>query len=197
MEIFIVAGLGNPGLAYRNSRHNAGFWAADELARELNVKLSKRGMRAAIGEGVYNSRRVILVKPETYMNLSGEAVSAIMRYYKARPENLIVIYDDIDLPTGALRIRAGGSAGTHNGMRSVIACLNGEENFPRVRVGIGREYNGRELKGHVLGKPGKEERKLLDDACGKAAKAAMLIIEGKLMDAQAMYNKKSEQAVKE
>ena len=134
--------------------------------------------------------RVVLVKPQTYMNLSGDCVQRVLHFYKAPPERLIVLYDDIDLPVGALRIRASGSAGTHNGMRSVIACV-GSENFARVRIGVGEERRG-ELKDFVLGKPGKAEQAVLADVYQKAADAVQRIMAGRLSEAQALYNKKHE-----
>lgn len=187
---YIIVGLGNPGIAYRASRHNAGFRALDVLAARLGIRVSKRFRRALIGEGVYAGRRLLLAKPQTYMNLSGEAVQALLSYYKAPPGNLIVLYDDIDLPVGFLRIRAAGSAGTHNGMRSIIACLGGQEGFARVRIGVGKQQVGRDLAHHVLAKPSREEQALLDAAYADAADAVLLITQGRLPDAQAQYNKK-------
>lgn len=188
--MFLIVGLGNPGIAYRASRHNAGFCALDELAEKLNIRFCKRAHRALIGEGLYQGEKVLLAKPQTYMNVSGEAVQSILYYYKLPPERLLVLYDDIDLPVGALRIRANGSAGTHNGMRSIIACLGGEEAFPRVRIGIGKQVSGRKLADHVLGKPGKEEMELLREAYADAAEAALMILAGRLQDAQATFNKR-------
>ena len=186
----VVAGLGNPGLAYRKSRHNAGFLALDALAERLHIRLTKRGMRGLYGEGIFRGGRVLLVKPQTYMNLSGDCVQQILHFYKLPPEQLIVLYDDIDLPVGSLRIRANGSAGTHNGMRSVVACV-GSENFPRIRIGVGEAQRG-ELKDFVLGKPGKAALQTLDEVYQRAADAAQLIIAGRIGDAQARYNKKHE-----
>ena len=131
--MWIVVGLGNPGIAYRKSRHNAGFLALDALSDALHIRVAKRGLSGVYGEGVVGGERVVLVKPQTYMNLSGDCVQRVLHFYKAPPERLIVLYDDIDLPVGALRIRASGSAGTHNGMRSVVACV-GSENFARMRT---------------------------------------------------------------
>ena len=186
--MFVVAGLGNPGLLYKRTRHNAGFQALDVLAQELCVKVTKRGFSGEYGEGNYNGERVVLVKPTTYMNLSGDCIQAILHFYKCPVENLVVLYDDIDLPVGALRIRDKGSAGTHNGMRSIIGTL-GSENFPRVRIGVGGN-NGEDLRKHVLGKPGKEDQAQLANAFRDAASAVRLILEGKLPEAQARYNKR-------
>lgn len=188
--MYIVVGLGNPGIAYRASRHNAGFRALDALADALHIRLNKRAHRAIMGEGSCAGEKLLLVKPQTYMNLSGECVQSLMRFYKISLDHLIVLYDDIDLPVGDLRIRANGSAGTHNGMRSIIACL-GEDGFPRVRIGVGRQQAGRDLANHVLGKPNKEEQVLLNSAYEDAASAVQFILSGKLPDAQAKYNKKA------
>lgn len=188
--MWIVVGLGNPGIAYRKSRHNAGFCALDALSDALEICVSRRGLSGLYGEGAVNGERVVLVKPQTYMNLSGDCVQRVLHFYKAPPERLIVLYDDIDLPVGALRIRANGSAGTHNGMRSVVACV-GTEDFPRIRIGVGEERRG-ELKDFVLSKPGKAEQAVLEEVYQRAADAAQRIMAGRLSEAQALYNKKHE-----
>ena len=188
--MFLIVGLGNPGIAYRNSRHNAGFMALDVLSDKLNVSIDKRAHKGKIAELFLDGQKVLLCKPQTYMNLSGECVQELMAYYKLEPEQLVVLYDDIDLPTGELRIRKNGSAGTHNCMRSIIACLGGEEGFPRIRIGVGRQEPSRDLKNHVLGTPSAEDRELLRTAYEHAADAAFLIVKGCLNEAQAKYNKK-------
>ena len=186
--MYVVAGLGNPGILYQRTRHNAGFQALDVLADELCIKVAKRGFSGVYGEGNYNGERVVLVKPTTYMNLSGDCIQAVMHFYKCPVEHLVVLYDDIELPVGSLRIRDKGSAGTHNGMRSIIGTL-GSENFPRVRIGVGGN-GGEDLKKHVLGKPSKEDQSQLACAFADAAKATRLILEGKLPQAQAEFNKR-------
>jgi PTH1 family peptidyl-tRNA hydrolase len=188
--MYLIVGLGNPGIAYRSSRHNAGFLALDALAERLTIAVNRRAHRALTGEGYCNGQKVILAKPQTYMNLSGESVQSLVSYYKLPPDRLIVLYDDIDLPVGDIRIRASGSAGTHNGMRSILACLQNEEGFPRVRIGVGKQQPGRDLAAHVLGKPAKDEQELLAQAYQNAAEAAVLIVEGRLLDAQTKFNKK-------
>ncbi len=192
--MYLIVGLGNPGIAYQNSRHNAGFLALDTLAKKLNIPFNKRAHRSLVGEGYYGTEKLLLCKPETYMNLSGEAVQSALSYYKLPPERLVVLYDDIDLAVGDIRIRASGSAGTHNGMRSIIACLGGEESFPRVRIGIGKQKDERDLAAFVLGKPPKEDQELLQEAYAQAAEAALLIAEGKLQEAQSRFNKKPKKA---
>ena len=186
--MYVVAGLGNPGILYQRTRHNAGFQALDVLADELCIKVTKRGFSGVYGEGNYLGERVVLVKPTTYMNLSGDCIQAVMHFYKCPVEHLVVLYDDIELPVGSLRIRGNGSAGTHNGMRSIIGTL-GSENFPRVRIGVGGN-GGEDLKKHVLGKPSKEDQSQLACAFADAAKATRLILEGKLPQAQAEFNKR-------
>lgn len=188
--MYLIVGLGNPGIAYRNSRHNAGFQALDALMERIGAPAPRRAHKGKVSELFFEGEKLILCKPETYMNLSGECVEELMAYYKLPPERLVVLYDDIDLPVGELRIRASGSAGTHNGMRSIIARLGGEEGFPRVRIGVGKQALGRSLAAHVLEKPPKEERELLTEAFEKAADAALLIAKGQLSEAQAKYNKK-------
>ena len=186
----IIIGLGNPGKEYHRTRHNVGFDVIDVLSEKLGIALTKIDMHGLIGEGFVGGEKVILVKPQTYMNLSGDCVQRVLHFFKTPPEHLIVMYDDIDLPVGALRIRASGSAGTHNGMRSVVACV-GSENFPRIRIGVGEAQRG-ELKDFVLGKPGKAALQTLDEVYQRAADAAQLIIAGRIGDAQARYNKKHE-----
>lgn len=186
--MFIVAGLGNPGLLYRDTRHNAGYLALDRLAGELHIRVTKRGFSGVYGEGIRSGERILLIKPETFMNLSGECVAKVVRYYKAAPAQLVVLCDDVDLPPGALRIRQNGGAGTHNGMRSIIACL-GSEDFARIRIGVGDRERGA-LKDYVLGKPSKEEREILESAYADAAEAAQMILDGRIAEAQTRFNKR-------
>jgi PTH1 family peptidyl-tRNA hydrolase len=143
-----------------------------------------------LGEGELNGQRVILVKPQTYMNLSGDCLQQVMHFYKLPPEQLIVLCDDVDLPCGSLRIRARGSAGTHNGLKSIIACLN-SENFPRIRIGAGQDVS-LQLRDYVLKRPGKAEAALLAEAYEKAADAAALIVKGDVEGAQSRFNKRHE-----
>ncbi|MDO4493416.1 MAG: aminoacyl-tRNA hydrolase [Clostridia bacterium] len=188
--MFIIVGLGNPGVLYEKSRHNAGFQAIDVLSKRLGVTKFKLDMEGLIGEGRVGTEKVLLVKPQTYMNLSGNCVQKIAHFYKVEPKNVVVLYDDIDLPVGSLRIRANGSAGTHNGMRSVVACLN-SQGFPRVRIGVGASGDT-ELKDFVLGKPSKADQELLEKSFENAADAAERIVRGELDKAQMLYNKKHE-----
>ena len=184
----IVAGLGNPGLQYRRSRHNAGYQALDALSQKMHIRITKKGFSGVYGEGVYRGERVVLIKPTTYMNLSGDCVQAVLHFFKAKPSELVVLYDDVELPVGSLRIRANGGPGTHNGMRSVVSCV-GSEDFARVRIGVGDRAHG-ELADYVLGKPGKEEQKLLETAFDDASDAVVMILSGDIGAAQGKYNKK-------
>ena len=154
--MYIIVGLGNPGDKYEKTRHNVGFNVIDLLAKEYSIDVSKLKHKALIGEGRVGTEKVILVKPMTYMNLSGESVVDICNYYNVDLENVIVIYDDIDLDVGKIRIRKKGSGGTHNGMRSIIKCLGSNE-FPRVRVGISKPKNGQDLADFVLSRFAKED----------------------------------------
>ncbi|MFA6309693.1 MAG: aminoacyl-tRNA hydrolase [Clostridia bacterium] len=174
-NMFIIAGLGNPGLKYRNTRHNMGFCTVDILAERFNIKVSKLKFKALYGEGSIEGAKVILVKPQTFMNLSGESIREIVEWYKIPIENLIVIYDDVDIPIGTIRVRAKGSAGTHNGMKSVIYQVQ-SDSFPRIRVGVGRPKEGWDLADFVLGKFNEDEIKIIYDALVSAADAAVEII---------------------
>lgn len=186
----MIVGLGNPGISYQKTRHNAGFLALDKTAAALHIRVTKKGFSGLYGEGVRGGEKILLVKPETYMNRSGDCVQQVARFYRIRPEDILVLFDDIELPVGSLRIREKGSAGTHNGMRSVLACLNSED-VPRIRVGVGDKRQG-ELKDYVLKKPSAEERALLEGTYENAADAAILWLDGRIKDAQAKYNKKHE-----
>lgn len=150
--MFIIVGLGNPGREYENTRHNVGFMTVDMLADRFNIEVKRHNFRAVFGEGYIGGQKVVLAKPETYMNLSGWSVMELCNWYKPEHDQLLLIYDDIDIPLGTIRIRGGGSSGTHNGMRSVIYQL-GFDDFPRVRVGIGHADGQKGLIAHVLGAP--------------------------------------------
>ena len=156
--MYVIVGLGNPGKKYEGTRHNIGFEVIDYLSVKLDIPVNKIKHKALMGEGRIGTEKIILVKPQTYMNLSGESVLPILDYYNVPMENLIVVYDDIDTDTGKIRIRKKGSAGTHNGMRNII-FLSKDDNFPRVRIGIGRPSNGKDLADFVIGRFSKEEAK--------------------------------------
>lgn len=188
--MFVIAGLGNPGLQYRKTRHNIGFMAIDTLAKELKISIKTKAFGGLVGEGELNGQRVLLVKPQTYMNLSGDCLQAIMHFYKLPPRQLIVLVDDVALPLGSLRIRSKGSAGSHNGLKSIIACLNSQD-FPRIRIGCGQDESLL-LRDYVLKRPPKQELKALEDSYRQVQDALSLIVEGKIEQAQGQFNKKHE-----
>ena len=183
----IIAGLGNPGREYENTKHNVGFMTVDILAERLGINIGKQKFKALIGEGRIGTEKVILVKPQTYMNLSGESIREIVAFYKIEPEDLMVIYDDIDIPAGTLRIRGKGSAGTHNGMRSVVYQLQ-DDSFPRIRVGIGGEKGGRNLVAYVISGFPEEDREKMREAILKAADAAECFVTEGISAAMNRYN---------
>lgn len=186
--MYVIAGLGNPGKKYENTRHNMGFITIDQLAEKHNIKTDKLKFKALVGEGRIAGQKVLLVKPQTYMNLSGESVREVMSFYKLEPENLIVIYDDIDIEVGALRIRKFGSAGTHNGMKSVVYQLQSDR-FPRIRLGIGSQKKG-DLVNFVIGGFSKEEVPVLEEAVSNAVLAIECILEDGIDRAMNQYNTK-------
>ena len=182
--MYAIIGLGNPEKKYDKTRHNIGFDVIDELASQMGVQVNTKRHKALCGVGQIGSEKVILVKPQTYMNLSGESVRAVMDFYKLDPtKDIIVIADDISLPTGKIRIRAKGSAGGHNGLKSIIAHA-GTDQFTRNKVGVGA--NQGDLVKHVLGKFSKGERKIVDDAVRNAASASEVIV---MYDVQTAMNK--------
>ena len=186
--MYIIVGLGNPGRKYENTRHNMGFIAVDLLAEKYGIKIDKIKFKALVGEGRIAGQKVLLVKPQTFMNLSGQSVVEVMNFYKEDIENLIVIYDDIDIPTGTIRLRKKGSAGTHNGMRNVVYLL-GDDGFPRIRVGIGATGDQKvNLINYVVSGVSKGEKELLEDALTRAADAAACIVEKGIDKAMNEFN---------
>ena len=190
----IIVGLGNPGKEYENTKHNIGFMVLDRLAEKWGIAIRKIKFKGLYGEGFVDGEKVILLKPQTYMNLSGESVREILGFYKIDPEDLVVIYDDLDLPMGALRIRGRGSAGTHNGMRSVIYQIQ-EDGFPRIRVGIGGERKG-SLVNYVISGFSGEDRDIMREAVLKAADAAECLVREGLSEAMNRFNTKKKKKKK-
>ena len=186
--MYVIAGLGNPGRKYENTRNNMGFITIDRLADKHSIKVDRLKFKALAGEGRIAGQKVILLKPQTFMNLSGESVREVMHFYKLSPEQLIVIYDDIDIDPGVLRIRKFGSAGTHNGMKSVIYQLQSDR-FPRIRIGIGNGGSG-DLADYVIGGFSKEEAPLLREAVDNAVLAIETILEDGIDKAMNQYNTK-------
>lgn len=186
--MYIIVGLGNPGRKYENTRHNLGFITIDRLASKHDIKVDKIKFKALVGDGRIAGQKVLLVKPQTYMNLSGESVREVANFYKVEPDEIIVIYDDLDLPLGNLRIRKSGSAGTHNGMKSVVYQLKSDQ-FPRVRIGIGQNGD-KDIIDFVIGGFRKEEVPILKDTVDKAVMAIESMI-GETVDiAMNKYNSK-------
>ena len=189
--MYIIVGLGNPGKKYENTRHNMGFIAVDLLAEEYGIKVDKIKFKALVGEGRIAGQKVLLVKPQTYMNLSGESVRELVNYYKVDPESeLIVVYDDISLAPGQIRIRKKGSAGGHNGIKNIIANL-GTDHFMRVKVGVGEKPKNWDLADYVLSPFTKDERPLVNLAIEHAAKAIEQMLNGDVDAAMNEYNRKS------
>ncbi len=195
--MFIIAGLGNPTLQYEGTRHNAGFDVIDALADKYNISVDYRKNRAFIGKGMIAGRKVILAKPQTYMNLSGESVRGLADYYKIDEETeLLIIYDDVSLDVGQLRIRKKGSAGGHNGIKSIIAEL-GTDVFPRIKVGVGEKPKQYDLADYVLGHFSKAERELMEEGYKQAVCAIETILEEGTDAAMNLYNRKVRPAAKE
>ena len=191
--MFIIAGLGNPDRQYEGTRHNAGFDVIDRIAEKYNIAVDTKRHRAYIGKGIIEGQKVILAKPQTYMNLSGESIHSLVDYYKVDEENeLLVVYDDISLDVGQLRIRAKGSAGGHNGIKNIIAHL-GTQVFPRIKVGVGEKPKGYDLADYVLGHFSKAERELMDEGYNNAVRAAELIVSGRLNEAMNEFNRKKKE----
>src|SRR5712691_4341776 len=171
----LIIGLGNPGAQYAQTRHNAGFRVIDELASKFGWKWERRN-RAMVANGSIDGEKVVLAKPITYMNLSGEAVGELVRWFKIEPEDILVVYDEMDLPLGILRLRANGSAAGHNGVKSIIAHLH-SDNFPRLRIGVGHPNHPRaETIDHVLSRPSADENILLANSEARAVDAIALIV---------------------
>ncbi|MDY5498370.1 MAG: aminoacyl-tRNA hydrolase [Anaerobutyricum sp.] len=184
----VIAGLGNPTDQYKGTRHNVGFMAIDRLAQANHIDINQHKFKAMVGSGIIGGQKVLLVKPLTYMNLSGESLRAVVDFYKVEPEDLLVIYDDISLEPGMLRIRTKGSAGGHNGMKSIIKHL-GCDTFPRVRVGIGGEkHPGQDLADYVLGHFKEEEKEDISGALDKAARAAEMFAGGNFAEAMNQFS---------
>lgn len=195
--MYIIAGLGNPTRQYEKTRHNIGFDTIDALADAYHVTMDSSKFQAVYGSGIIAGQKVLLVKPQTYMNNSGEAIGAFLNYYKLDPASqLLVIYDDISLAPGSIRIRLKGSAGGHNGIKNIIAHI-GTQEFARIKVGVGEKPKEWDLADYVLGRFSKEDREKVEDAVKDAIAAAELIISDDAAQAMNLYNKKKvqEQAV--
>lgn len=185
---WLVVGLGNPGENYARTRHNAGFRAADRLADLLHVKIDRAKFRGLTAQAVWQDQKLLLLKPQTFMNESGLAVMDAARFYKLPPERVIVLFDDISLPVGRLRVRADGSAGGHNGIKSIIGCLN-SQSFPRVKIGVGQKpHPDYDLAAWVLSNFTKDEDTHIERATQAAAEAALTVIGQGVPEAAAKFN---------
>lgn len=171
----VIAGLGNPGREYENTKHNVGFRVIDKIAEKNGISVNKFKYKAFIGEGTICGEKVMLVKPQTFMNLSGESIKQILMFYKVPAKDFMVIYDDTSLPLASIRIRQKGSAGGHNGMKNIIQLLGGDT-FDRIKVGIGEKPSGWDLADYVLSRFSKDDEPLIEQGIDKAAKAAELIL---------------------
>lgn len=187
--MYIIAGLGNPTREYDGTRHNAGFSVIDMLAERMGINVTEKKHKALCGKGVLNGQKVVLAKPQTFMNLSGESVRAMADFYKLTPEQVIIIYDDISLEPGQLRIRSKGSAGGHNGIKSIIACL-GTQEFPRIKVGVGDKPKNMDLADYVLSRFSKGEQELMDSAFSEAADAVVMMLAEGIGPAMNHFNAK-------
>ena len=186
--MYIVVGLGNPGNEYARTRHNVGFDVIDVIGEKQNIRLTKNAMHGLIGEGFAGGEKLVLVKPQTFMNLSGQSVQEAMAFYKIPPQHVIVLFDDISLEPGRIRIRTKGSDGGHNGMKNII-YLAGSQDFPRVKIGVGAKPDPRwDLADWVLSRFSSQEQKKLDEALEHAAGAVTLLLQGNAAEAMNRYN---------
>lgn len=188
--MFIIVGLGNPTAEYEGTRHNVGFAVIDAIADKYNISVTERKHRAFCGKGIVEGQKVLLVKPQTYMNLSGESVRSALDFYKVDPETeLLVIYDDVSLDVGQLRIRKKGSAGGHNGIKNIIQHL-GNDVFLRIKVGVGEKPKDYDLADYVLGHFSKADQEQMEEGYRNAVAAAGLLAQGETEQAMNVYNKK-------
>lgn len=188
--MFIIAGLGNPTSQYEGTRHNIGFDVMDALAEKYNISISEKKHKALCGKGVIEGEKVLLVKPQTYMNLSGESIAEILNYYKLdAEEDFLVVFDDISLAPGNIRIRKKGSAGGHNGIKSIISHL-GHDAFLRIKIGVGEKPRGYDLADYVLGHFEGEDKEKMEEAYEKAVQAVRMALHGDVCEAMNQFNRK-------
>ena len=185
--MFLIVGLGNPGSNYENTRHNVGFKVVDAIAQEFSININKVKFKGIIGDGIYNGQKVVLLKPQTYMNLSGQSVVEVVNYYKIPLNQIIVAYDDLDLNLGKIRIRAEGSSGGHKGMDSIIYNLS-NDGFCRLRIGIGKPPKELGAADYVLGRFPIEDIQVINEAIQVASQAALAVIEKGVDEAMNRFN---------
>jgi PTH1 family peptidyl-tRNA hydrolase len=189
--MILAVGLGNPGKAYSRSKHNLGFMVVDEVASRIGATLSKKGFAALYGEAVHEEKKLLLLKPQTYMNRSGQSVSQAAEFFKITAEEIIVVYDEMDLPLGNLKIRLGGGSAGHKGIESIIGHL-GDDNFVRVRLGIGKPGEKSKAVSHVLSQFTKEENSIIEGMVNRAADAVLEVIANGVESAMNKFNKKND-----
>ena len=191
--MFLIAGLGNPDRRYEKTRHNIGFDAVDELADRYGISIREKKHKALVGTGVIEGTKVLLAKPQTYMNLSGESLAEIINFYKLDAESeMLVVFDDISLAPGNIRVRKKGSAGGHNGIKSIIACT-GTQNFMRIKIGVGEKPKGWDLADYVLGRFSEEDRARSEEPIRDAGDAAVLMLQGFVDRAMNDFNAKKQE----
>ena len=194
--MYLIAGLGNPTKEYDKTRHNAGFSVIDVLADRYRIDVSEKKHKALCGRGVIEGQKVLLLKPQTFMNLSGESIAEIVNFYNLDPESeMLIIFDDISLAPGNIRVRKKGSAGGHNGIKSIISSV-GTSNFMRIKVGVGEKPQGWDLADHVLGRFSGEDRARVEEAIRDAEDAAVLMIQGEADKAMNDFNAKKQENTK-
>lgn len=189
--MYLIVGLGNPESDYSKTRHNMGFNVINKLSEKYGIEVNKSKFKGLVGNGMIEGQKVLLLKPQTFMNLSGESVIEAMNFYKIQENELIVIYDDVDIEPGNIRIRRNGSAGTHNGMKSIIEHIK-TENFTRIRVGIGKPKEHMDMISHVIGHIPEEEQKALNEGTEVAKNAVIEMIKNSIDTAMNKYNKKKD-----
>lgn len=195
--MYIIAGLGNPGKKYERTRHNVGFDCIDVISDKYNIRVAENKGKALVGSGVINGQKVLLVKPQTFMNLSGTSIRELVNFYKIdEEEEFVVLFDDISLPPGEIRIRTKGSAGGHNGIKNIIEQL-GTQNFSRVKIGVGEKPANWDLADYVLSRPEKDDEMAMKDGIMQAAEAVALMIEGNTEQAMNRFNVKKRKKVSE
>ncbi len=189
LPLRLIVGLGNPGLRYAQTRHNLGFWVIDRLSERLGISLTKHKFGAKYGAALFRSQRIMLVKPQSFMNRSGRSVADVMNFYQLDLDNLLVVYDDMDLAPGSLRVKGSGSAGGHKGMGDIIQHL-GSDNFPRLRVGVGQPPPFVSAADYVLQGIDAAETKILEEAATRAAQAAEMWLQEDILSVMNLYNRK-------
>lgn len=188
--MFVIVGLGNPGKTYANTRHNVGFNTIDLVAERNNIKINKIKFKSVYGEGIINGEKVLLVKPQTYMNNSGETVRDIVNFFKLDLSNLLIIVDDVDIDFASVRIKKKGSAGSHNGLKSIIYLL-GRDDFPRIKIGIGKKYENQDLASFVLSRFSKDERIVIDESIISSAEAIETFLKDGIEAVMNEFNRKN------